>query len=328
MSEAARQLPQDRQIWLRAFYGFNPEDAGYLGFTHERQRESILEDMRDGDLVLIYGAVDDLTESSLKRQALGFLEVTGERCTDRERSAQSAINWKTDHGFIDRWTFGVKVRHAWRVNNRVHIKTIAPEAYRNKHRFERTTRALLLTHGERERALSHPVRQVNVHGEPTIPEADLAHGIMSALLKPAQGIPPSLGVRAATYHDGDNILYLMTLEGGAEVLLGRTGPHIGKALAKVGRSNNLKRRLGEINSGFPETAIFRWKAVAQQVFPDASTAHRYETELKELLHARFTSQGGEFFTADQHEINKEFVRFCASKVPKIKGAPARAIGVR
>ncbi|MDO8289944.1 MAG: GIY-YIG nuclease family protein [Parvibaculum sp.] len=328
MSEAAQKLPQDRQIWLRAFYGFNPEDAGYLGFTHEPQRESVLKNMHDGDLVLIYGAVDDLTDTLLKRQALGFLEVTGEHCTDRERSAQSAINWKVDHGFIDRWTFGVKIRRAWRVKNRVHIKTIAPEAYKNKNRFERTTRALLLTPEERERALSHPVYQVNVYGEPQIPEVNLANGVMGEMLKPSRGIVPAFGTRAATYEDGENILYLMTLEGGAEVLLGRTGPHVGKILAKVGRSNNLRRRLGEINSGFPERAIFRWKLIAHQTFPDASTAHRYETELKALLHAQFTSQGGEFFTADQREINKEFIRFCASKIPKIKGAPGKATGVR
>ena len=51
-------LPQDRQIWVRAFYGFNPEEAGYIGFTHEAQREDMLTKMRDGDLALIYGAVD------------------------------------------------------------------------------------------------------------------------------------------------------------------------------------------------------------------------------------------------------------------------------
>lgn len=328
MNETAVRLPEDRQIWVRAFYGFNPEDAGYLGFTHEAQRESMLESMHDGDLVLIYGALDNLTETSQKSQALGFLEVTGERCTDRARSVQSSIDWKRDHGFADRWTFGIKVRRAWRVKNRVHIKTIAPEAYQNKYRFERTTRAMLLTSDERSYALSHSVYQVNVYGESHIPEADLADGDMGAILKPSRGVPPAHGSRNATYEDGENTLYLMILEGGAEVLLGSSGPHIGKALAKIGRSNELQRRLREINCGFPDTAVFRWKAVAYQTFPDASTAHIYETELKSLLDARFTSEGGEFFTADRREISELFQAFCASKWSKIRGAPGKAAGVK
>ncbi len=52
---------KDRQIWLRAFYGFGPEEEGYYGFTHEPNRTTMLGKMRDGDLVLIYGAVDSLT---------------------------------------------------------------------------------------------------------------------------------------------------------------------------------------------------------------------------------------------------------------------------
>jgi hypothetical protein len=328
MSEWSSDVPEDRQVWLRAFYGFNPEEAGYLGFTHESQREAMLERMRDGDLVLIYGAVDHLTETLLQRQALGFLEISRERCSDQERSTQSAIAWKADHGFVDRWTFGMKVRRAWRVRNRVHIKTVAPVAYANENRFERTTRAILLTSVERERALSHPVRQVNVHGEPPIPGAELARGVIGELLTPSRGIPPSLGARTSMYEDGDNCLYLMVLEGAAEALLGRTGSHVGKTLVKVGRSNDPVRRLKEINSGFPESAVCRWKLVTKQAFPDASTAHRYEGELKSFFEGRFTSQGGEFFTAGRREIENEFTSFCVARMPTIKSAPGKAKGVR
>jgi hypothetical protein len=328
MSKVTEGLPQGRQIWIRAFYGFGPEEAGYLGFTREADRDSVLENMRDGDLVLIYGAADDLTEAYQRQQALGFLEVTKELCSDRERSTQSAIDWKVSHGFGDRWTFGVKVRRAWRVRNRVHVKTIAPEAYKNEHRFERTTRARLLTAEERERALSHYVSQVNVYKEPPVAEPDLSRGVMGELLKPSRGVPPALGARTSIYEDGGNALYLMLFNARAEVLLGPTGPHVGKVLAKVGRSNDLKRRLGEINSGFPETAKFRWELSASQRFPDVATAHQYETQLKDFFDVRFVSQGGEFFTADEKEVVHAFRSFCVSKIPKIMGAPGKAIGVK
>lgn len=325
---ATQELPADRQVWVRAFYGFNPEDAGYLGFTYEPQREEMLQRMRDGDLVLIYGAVGDLTESKLKRQALGFLEITREACSDRERSDQSAIDWKIENDFVDRWTFGVKARRAWRIINRVHIKTIAPSAYVNEKRFERTTRAVLLQPEERERALSHPVIQVNVYGEPAIDAAELSVGVLGDLLKPSRGIPPAIGSRTATYEGGDNSLYLMVLEGGAETLLGRSGGHVGKALIKIGRSNDPKRRLQEVNGGFPESGICHWKLLHSHPFPDATAAHRYEDELKALFDAHFTSQGGEFFTADQARSEKEFIRFCVARSQVIKAAPGKAFGVK
>ena len=56
---------KDRQIWLRAFYGFDPENEGYYGFTLEPNRTTMLGRMRDGDLVLIYGAVHGLTQKDL-----------------------------------------------------------------------------------------------------------------------------------------------------------------------------------------------------------------------------------------------------------------------
>ena len=316
-----------RQIWLRAFYGFNPEEAGYLGFTHEKQRKEMLSRMQDGDLVLIYGAVDELTDKTLRRQALGFLEVSTKQCNDRDRSAPSAIDWKRSQGFQDRWTFGVEVPRARRVRHRVHISNVAPLAYTNEKRFERTTKAVLLTAEERARALSHPVYQVNVYGEPSIVQADLQQGVLEQLLFPSKGIPPSFGTRTTTIEDGENCLYLMILTDGAERLLGPVGPHYGLNLAKVGRSNDPKRRLSEINGGFPDRSTCRWALISTQVFPDATMTHRYEIELKEFFSRRFTSQGGEFFTAPKKAIEDEFSRFCMARMPKILGAPGKARGV-
>lgn len=317
-----------RQVWLRAFYGFDPEGAGYLGFTREAQREEMLSKMTDGDLVLIYGAVESLTQPDLRSQALGFLEVTQERCVDKTRQSEESIAWKKEHGFSERWTYGIKVRRAWRVQNRVRIKTIAPKAYDNKNRFERTTRAILLESDERYRALSHPVRQVNVFGEPRIAEGELAKGALEKLLKPSRGIPPSFGSRSSDYQDGENHLYLMMLTQNAGSLLGNSVLHVGKALAKVGRSNDPVRRLREINEGFPEQSIVKWRLIGTQKFEDGRAAHDYETDLKMQFERRFQSQGNEFFTGETEAITRAFQSFCFSKLPKIIGAPGKAKGVK
>ena len=315
-------------IWLRAFYGFNPSEAGYLGFTNEGDRENMFGKMRDGDLVLIYGAADDLTDKDQRQQALGFLEIKLEQCTDRERSHPDAIAWKVDHGFEDRWTYGIKVRRAWRVNNRVHIRNIAPQAYQNKHRFERTTRAILLTSEERSLALSHTVRQVNVFGEPPIAESELVEGPIGNLLKPSRGIPPSYGGRQSNYSDGESSLYLMIFSEPADFVLGRRGQHVGHALAKVGRSNDPKRRLSEMNGGFPDDAVFGWKLIQTNRLPDGGTTHALEDEIKELFADRFQSQGGEFFTGVSSDLRSTFHDFSCAKSVKIRGAAGAAKGIK
>ncbi|MCO4092009.1 MAG: hypothetical protein HEQ34_08665 [Sphingorhabdus sp.] len=319
---------EDRQVWVRAFYGFNPEEAGYIGFTHEAQREDMLTKMNDGDFVLIYGAVDSLTDTDLQRQALGFMEIKLERCRDLHRQNEASRQWKIDHGFQERWTYGLKVVRAWRVINRVHIRNIAPKAYDTKKRFERTTKAVLLEPEEKRRALSHNVRQVNVYGEPPIAANDLASGHMNEVLKPSKGVPPSFGDRTSQHEDGDNFLYLMKLSANAEALLGRTGAHLGKALVKVGRSNDATRRLKEVNGGFPERAVCRWELTHKQRFDNGQTAHDYETELKAFFAKEFTSQAGEFYTGDWNAIDRAFQSFCYSKMPKILAAVGKAKGVK
>ena len=315
-------------VWLRAFYGFNPEQAGYIGFTREADREAMFGKMRDGDLVLIYGAVDDLTDNDLKSQALGFLEIELERCIDQERMHPDSIAWKIEHGFENRWTFGIKVRRAWRVDNRVHVRNIAPEAYQNKNRFERTTKAILLSPEERSIALSHTVRQVNVFGEVSIEDGSLGVGQMKRLLKPSRGIPPKFGDRKSKYEDGEKSLYLMIFSEPAEFVLGPRGEHVGHALAKVGRSNDPKRRLGELNSGFPEASVFKWKLAQTHKSPDGETAHLLEDKLKTIFAEQFQSQRGEYFTGPKESLETAFFKFSCANRPIIRGASGLAKGVR
>ena len=286
----------------------------------------MLSEMQDGDLVLIYGAVDDLTDQNLRAQALGFLEVSIESCTDRERMSDEAYRNKVDAGFEHRWTHGIKVRRAWRIRNRVAIKAIAPEAYEGRNRFVRTTRAILLTQAERARALTHTVREVDVFGEPPIADRSDRFEQFSDILKLSRSIKPSFGDRSSQYDDGENELYLMLLTGAAKLLIDKSAVCTGSALAKVGRSNDPVRRLGELNCGFPITAFFKWKLEMRQAFPDGATADARETELKAIFDAEFKSQGGEFFTGDRAKIISAFQSFCVQHLPRISGAPARAKG--
>lgn len=287
----------------------------------------MLGQMKDGDLVLIYGAVKELTEQNLRAQALGFLEVQLDPCRDKARMSEASYKWKVDHGFQERWKFGLKVRRAWRIRNRVGIASIAPKAYESRHRFTRTTMAILLETDERERALSHPVRQVNVFGEPEIADADLSKGTMESVLKPSKGFPPALGSRSSNYVDGENLVYLMILTTRADALFPKSAVGFGHALAKVGRTNDSARRLKEVNCGFPEKASVRWEMIQLQKYPDVATAHSVEDAIKGVFARKFTSQGNEFFTGDRKQLVEIFQAHGVETAPKILGAPGKAKGL-
>lgn len=314
----------DRQIWLRAFYGFDPENTGFIGFTARKDRETMFSQMRDGDLVLIYGALDPLTHPDATSQALGFLEIDLERCDARDRMSDEAWAWRVEHGFENRWSHAIKVRRAWRINNRVHIRTVAPTSYENQYRFDRTNRAKLLEPDEARRALSHPVRQTNVFGEPPVEDGNLQRGRMAKILRPSRGVPPKSGERTSNYEDGENQLYLMLLTAKARALLGAQHRFAEYALAKVGRSNDPKRRLKEINSGFPESAEFCWSLNRMQKFETAELAHELEQKLIAEFDDRFHSQGGEFFAGVEDKLVREFDSFCARHLPIILGATVRS----
>lgn len=49
-------LPEGKKIRIRSFYGFGPEEGGYVGWTRESSRDAYLRKLNDGDLIMIYGA--------------------------------------------------------------------------------------------------------------------------------------------------------------------------------------------------------------------------------------------------------------------------------
>src|SRR5437763_17166855 len=102
-------MPGNPRVWLKAFWGFDPGDEGYLGFTRPGDRERFLGEARSGDLVLIYGADAKETARQDRRQALGFLEIDPTPISDRERMSPEGLRTKIERGWKDRWTYAVPV---------------------------------------------------------------------------------------------------------------------------------------------------------------------------------------------------------------------------
>ena len=68
-------LPEGKTMWIRAFYDFNPEAAGYVGWSQESGQKRALRELKDGDLMLIYGANAASTKKAMRSHVLGFVEI-------------------------------------------------------------------------------------------------------------------------------------------------------------------------------------------------------------------------------------------------------------
>jgi hypothetical protein len=312
----------ERRVWLKPFWGFSPEEWGYLGFTLEGNRDRFLREYRDGDLVLIYGADQQQTSPDQRRQLLGFLEVRPIAITDQERTSEAEWRRKIENGWQDRWRYGVPVARAWRINRRIEAHNLARVTFSTHNNQLMAARGELLTSQEAEHALALPVTPANVFGEPPVQTADGAReAAMRSFFQPSAGVNPTFGQRAFNVEDAENRLYVLRLQGDVASFLGRSPLETaGKIVVKVGHAKEPKSRCDAHNSHLPRDCAFRWTvAWVSRPFPGGQEAKSAEDQLKEIFDQRFQCLGGEFFLGEERLIASEFSRAAASTSFLISG---------
>jgi hypothetical protein len=311
------------RVWLKAFWGFDPANEGYLGFTKPGDRARFIEEARDGDLVLIYGADAVETASADRRQALGFLEPELVPISDRERMSSIGLQLKISNGWISRWTNAVPVRRAWRVNRRIEIKHLAPITYRQDRARVIASRGDLLTEEEARRALELPVSAVNVFGEEAIPAEAAGEFQLRTVFRPSRGIEPTFGRRTHDVEDGKHFLYMLRLEGNASALINRSSDRLfNKIVVKIGYSKDPKHRCDDHNAALPPASLLKWKlTLTSKAFSDGSSAKAAEDVLKAELDRSFESLGGEFFLGDEKGLSSSFYAAAAPAAFVIKATP-------
>ncbi|MCC6719493.1 MAG: GIY-YIG nuclease family protein [Acetobacteraceae bacterium] len=291
------QMEPIRRVWLKAFWGLDPANEGYLGFTRPGDQERFIAEGRTGDLVLIYGAASEHTVLTDRHRVLGFLEVELVPIRDVDRMSPTGRDRKVSNGWHNRWTYAVPVRRAWKVEREIEVRHIAPETYTSQRARVIASRGELLTPSDTERALALPVSPLNVFGEPPITNSSAPPSTIAEVFRPSRGVTPSFGKREAEYEDGEHYLYILKAEGCVPALLGRE-PHqlAGRSLVKVGFSNHPDRRCNEHNSTLPPASKFKWRLVVKsRAYPDGQAAKVGEDNLKMVFENHFESLGGEFF---------------------------------
>ena len=289
-----------RRILLRSFYGFNPEDDGYIGWTKESHRDRILSQIEDGDVFMIYGAVSPETKKSQRSRILGFIQVDARAIRDNEKSSVEGLKQKRVNGWKDQWTHAIPVVRAWRADETILLERVAPTTYRSEAGQAIAVWSPELRPDEIDRAMKIKVTEVSVFGEPPLPEAALQKTFFEQVWSPSRAFPGSFGNRTSTYEDGPTLLYLARFDGDGHALLGeRKVPFDKSVIVKIGVSNDTKRRLKELNSGFPPALIGKWSMqILSAPYDGREAAEDAEQLFKRRADAQMRSLGGEFFCGD------------------------------
>jgi hypothetical protein len=165
MAETQAKLPQ---IWLRSFFGFSPEEDGYIGWSREAGQKHMLGKVSTGDLIMVYGAGTGETGETDRHRVLGFLEIEARAVRDEDRASEAGMARKRANGWEGRWSHALPVKRAWRVTQPVAMEEIAFHTYSPEKGRAIAAWSPGLEPEEMGKAFDLQVREVPVYGEPLL----------------------------------------------------------------------------------------------------------------------------------------------------------------
>ncbi|MBC6428449.1 MAG: hypothetical protein GDA55_04370 [Cellvibrionales bacterium] len=181
-------LPHGKQIWIRGDFRFHPEETGFVGWTKEADRDRVLNQLNDGDLMLSYCTVSS-PECELRRHVLGFAQIDAVPVRDFERATEDFMTRKRQADWRNKWQYRLPVRRAWRTEEAVLIGDIAFNTYQSNRGMVLTIQGAPLDPEEIEKVFAIRVREVNVFGEPPITEGAAVIQPLAGFFKPSRAFP-------------------------------------------------------------------------------------------------------------------------------------------
>ncbi len=313
INEAYPQEPQldaNSSVWLTGFWGFSPEEEGFLGFTDERDRNRLFSQIGERQLVTIYGAASPETDNNLVHHLLGVIEVERTKIDSWQRMSEEAKQRNIELERQDKWRFAMPVRRAWRTKYNLDVKQVFPRSYDPSNGRYIARFGTWLVPSEAHWLLTNvPFVRVNVFGEvPAISKKQVAEqASLETQLQPAAGVFGNFGERSFSIEDKPHTLYLAHFPDSANLLAGKQLER-GKGVFKIGITGNLKNRLRALNLSFPVTSSIGWKILRTAKFPNRASAADAETSFKiqAIENHEGLSLGREFFVMEHEKSESLF----------------------
>jgi len=174
-------------IWLRSFFGFSPEEDGYIGWTNETNRKHMIDKIAAGDLMMIYGAGSGSTASSDILRVLGFLQIDPDPIRDIDKASAVGLARKRENGWTEKWIYALPVRRAWRVTQTTRLDQVALDTYAPEKGRAIAAWSPQISDNDLQRAMKLRVTEVPVFGEPPLKGGVVDQPLRVAFCDPSEG---------------------------------------------------------------------------------------------------------------------------------------------
>lgn len=295
----ARLTPE---VWVTGMWGFNPELHGYVGFTTEGPRKKFIDKSAPGALMMVIGQNGPKADPRDVGRVLGLVELDPRPVDESECMSPEEYVRKVAEFGKERWRLAMPALKAWRIGREIRASYVAPQTCSARNARAVGASCLRLQEFEVERVLNLPVTPWRVWGQPEWAADETAHTEVAAKVAVSRGPPPAFGDVTHHREDGENSLYILRLEGCVQRLLPKADL-FGRHVVKIGRSNDVKRRVEEFNCGFPPGSDLRWVVRSIQKFKNADDAHQAEQDFLSRLSLRHLAIGKEFAIATDKELD-------------------------
>jgi hypothetical protein len=122
---------------------------------------------------------------------------------------------------------------------------------------------------------------------------------------PSRGPAPAFGALDFLRSDGATEVYVLVLEGSRRWLPEGSTARVSHDVLKLGYSNDVERRLGELNAGLPDVLELRWRKRWSTLLPAASDAYKVEQAVLGKVLELGWSGSGEFVIAPAQSLIAE-----------------------
>ena len=240
-------------VWITYFDGFAPQRFGFVGFTLEGHRKSLVKRSDAGVLVVVAGTFRAAVEE--RRNIIGLLQCSHETGPASDFMPPDAAAEELTETPPGRWGLAVRAVRAWSVlpHSRMPIGEFASETYTPQRAQRIGSAGMRLTASEARRILDLDLVEVDVYGQPPIGPTE--PGPARAALTPSRPGPISQAPSMHSEAEGPKHLYMLALSGKPSVFL--NDPSAKGRIVKIGFSKAPETRRAAFNARLP-VGQFGW----------------------------------------------------------------------